>query len=69
MTNTMESIIRLIRIFMQYASRLIRLPVVSESLTIMCAPTQLINRIQLYTVNIMTGILQAMMLSARTNML
>ncbi len=45
-TNIMATIIRLIRIFMQYVSRLISSPVVSVSCTICFAPSQLINRIQ-----------------------
>ena len=36
--NTTESIIRLINIFMQYASILINSPVVNSSDTINCAP-------------------------------
>ena len=46
MTKTMESIIRLMRIFMQYVRRLISSPVVSVSLTIIFAPNQLIRMIQ-----------------------
>ncbi len=46
MTNTMDSIIRLIRIFIQYARRLISAPVVSSELTIIFAPSQLIRMMQ-----------------------
>ena len=43
-TNMIASIIRLIRILMQYVRRLIRLPVERFPATIMCAPNQLIRR-------------------------
>ena len=45
-TKTMDSIIRLIRIFIQYVRRLINSPVVNVSETIIFAPSQLISRIQ-----------------------
>ena len=56
-TNTIESIIKLIRIFIQYASKLVSSPVssVGFAFTIMCAPTQLIKRIHVYTVICITG--------------
>ena len=67
MTKAMESIIRLPSIFIQYVSRLIRLPVVSEvwpDVTIIFAPIQLIRSMQVYTVICMTGIFITMIFSA-----
>ena len=66
-TNTMESIIRLIRIFMQYARRLISSPVPSSSTTMRWAPNQLIRRMQLYTTVIMIGETPAIFNSALMN--
>ena len=48
---------------------LINCPVVRASCTIMCAPVQLISRIQAYTVKFITGLFQMTMLSALQNIL
>ena len=67
-TNTIDSIIKLIKIFIQYARRLINSPVVRESTTIIFAPNQLIRMIQVYTVNIMIGAFHTTFFSAFTKM-
>ena len=69
MTNTIDNIIRLIRIFMQYVRRLISSPVVRESLAIIFAPNQLTNRIQVYTAVCIIGALNTRFVSAFTKML
>ena len=68
-TNTIDSIIRLIKIFIQYARRLISSPVVRESTTIIFAPNQLKRMIQVYTVNIISGALKMTLFSAFTKIL
>ena len=68
-TNTMESIIRLIRIFIQYVRRLISSPVVRELLAIIFAPNQLTNRIHVYTAVCIIGALNTRFVSAFTKML
>ena len=69
MTKIIDTIIRLIRIFIQYASRLIISPVVRLPTTIILAPSHEINRIQPYTVTCISGILMTTSFSALRNML
>ncbi len=69
MTKIIDTIMRLIRIFMQYASRLIISPVVRPPATIDFAPSHEISRIQPYTVTIISGILMTTSFSAFKNML
>ena len=69
MTNTIDSIIRLIKMFMQYARRLIISPVVSSDDTIIFAPIQLIRRMHEYTVSCISGAFTITLHSAFTKIL
>ena len=54
-TTVIDSMTRLMRMFMQYMSRLVRSPVVSRSCTIRCEPTQLMSSRHPHTVVWMIG--------------
>ncbi len=68
-TIIMDTIIRLIRIFIQYVSRLIISPVVSPPATIVFAPSHDISKMQLYTVACISGMLMTTSFSAFKNIL
>ena len=74
-TNTIESIMRLIRIFIQYARSEVKLPVVRPTAglfslaIIICALSQLINKIQLYMASIIEGAFNETIPSALINIL
>ena len=64
MTNTIEIIIKLIRIWEAYVIRLISWPVVIEPETIMRAPNRDNVRMLAYIVNCINGLLKAKIFSA-----
>ena len=67
MTKIIDSIIKLIRMFIVYVNKLISSPVVSVLPTIICAPIQLSARMQQYMVSCITGLLKTRMFSAFMN--
>jgi len=68
-TNTIATIRRFIRMFIQYVSILVSSPVVSSLLTIIFAPNQLTRMIDAYEVTIIIGDTVTMAFSALTKSL